>query len=401
MVDSRARGLPSLRESRETRNRAVVQGRVRMRDSQPQFWLWTMVLILAFGVVYWWYAENELEKQKSAVMARQRAFSEELTPRLEPLRDKLEEWVVELASGRWPGDAFHDDASVKALSKSKGLYLRLTLSDATDPESIRKAADRSLHDGFTSCLFTRKARLPNEGTKRCENPSDCPEGQLCNEFDVCAPPSQPYNVRLMYRAMRILSSKWTDELHQTTNDYEVRVFDRDLDKVSKTDVPMALELTSKARYFTALLDEMPEGGLPELPGVGDEGGTEDDVEETVEMRLQAEPHAVRLGIWDLETGQQLVRMRTIADARFIPLGKSASSSLRTQRAQQRQVNNCSIAQTLRRKLSPPSPPEPLEAPAENGEEPPTPEPSSGAAAIATSAAAPVGSQVPSPQSSAP
>lgn len=316
-----------------------------MRDSMPQFWLWTMVGMLAFGVIYWWYAANELEKQKSAVMARQRAFAVKLGPQLYPVRDKVEGWTTELA-GAWPGDFVHPALSVDKLSTSRGAYLRLRLEDAQDVERIRRVADRSLHDGFTSCLFVREARTANEGVA-CVNSADCSSGEICNEFDRCAAPTQPFNLRLMYRALRVLSSTWTDELHQATSDYRVKVFDRDLDAVAKTDVPVALELTARAQYFTVLLDETPATGLPEVPGVNVKNG----LEETEMEQLQALVHFVRLGVWDLEKGELLLRLRVEAGATFLPVGPMASAPLASQRARQRQVNNCSIAQSLRERVS--------------------------------------------------
>jgi hypothetical protein len=312
-----------------------------MRDAMPQFWLWTMIGFLAFGVIYWWYAANELEKQKSAVMARQRAFAVKLGPQLYPVRDKVEAWTTELA-GDFSGNVIHPKLSLEQLSTSRGAYLRLKLSDAKDVDRLRLSADKSLHDGFTSCLFVREARKANDGAA-CANSGECASGEICNEYDRCAAPTQPYNMRLMYRALRVLSSTWTDELHQATSDYKVRIFDRDLDAVAKTDVPVALELTARAKYFTVLLDEMPESGLPEVAGVNTKGG----LEESEMEQLQTLPHPVRLGVWDLESGELLVRLRTDAGATFLPIGSMASAPLSSQRARQRQVNNCSIAESLR------------------------------------------------------
>jgi hypothetical protein len=305
----------------------------------PQFWLWTMIGFVAFGVIYWRYAANELQRQKSAVMARQRAFSATLGPRLLPLQERIEAWTSELAAD-WRDNQLSPRLSLERLSRSKGVYLRLLRADAEDPERLRRAADRSLHDGFSSCLFVREARTLQTEVARCTNSRDCSTGEICNEFEQCAAPTQPFNLRLMYRAVRVLSPAWTDELHQATSDYKVRVFDRDLDAVTAVDVPIALELSSQAQYFTALLDEMPASGLPEIP----EGN---DLEENEMERLQAVTHPVRLGVWDLESGEQLVRLRTDAGATFIPMGAAAAAPLASQRARQRQVNNCSIAEALR------------------------------------------------------
>src|SRR5690606_37313113 len=91
--DQRQRGLPSLQVSKEQRRRAIVLGKVRLRDAAPNFWLWTMVLFVAFGVIYWHIAERQLQSHKSEVMARQRALVQELEPRFGPVRDRIEAWV--------------------------------------------------------------------------------------------------------------------------------------------------------------------------------------------------------------------------------------------------------------------------------------------------------------------
>ncbi len=328
-------------ESREQRRRALVFGKVRFREAAPQFWLWTAVAFLAFGVIYWFYSERELARQKSSVMAKQRAIAQELTPRLVPLKDRLEKWVVDLA-GDWSGAEVADDLDLQRLSKSKGVYLRLMLEDAKSPQRIANAVKTSLHDGFTSCLFVREEKMDPASGQKCFSPSQCPDGELCNEWGLCSPPTQPYNMRLMYSALRILSSDWTDELHEATSDYQVRVFERDLEKVARTDVKIAIELVSTARYFTLLLDEMPQGGLPALPEGQDAGGVG-----RAELRVQGVEHPVRLGVWDLSSGQQLFRGKFRAGAQFVPMGRMKALSQRSLDAQQRQVNNCGIASDFR------------------------------------------------------
>ncbi len=338
---NRTIGLPSLAESRMIRKRALVLGRVRFREAAPQFWLWTAVLFLAFGVVYWHYSERELARQKNDVMAKQRAIARELAPRLEPLRAQVEGWVQELA-GDWNDVVVDETLDVEKLSKSDGIYLRLMLPDAKSAERIEEAARTSLHDGFTSCLFVRQEkRDATQGTK-CFSPSQCADGELCNEWGVCSAPSQPFNLRLMYNAMRILSPAWTDELHEATSDYQVRVFERDLEKVTKTDVFIGLEMVTRARYFTVLLDEVPEQGVTPVPGGEDAG-----VLGRPELRIQGQDHRVRVGIWDLTKREVVLRAAFDAGADFVPMGRMKAASQRSLDAQQRQVNNCGIAADLR------------------------------------------------------
>src|SRR5690606_38549138 len=122
---------------------------------------------------------------------------------------------------------------------------------------IRRGMQVSLHDGFTSCLFQRQEVYKATDTNQCHNIAQCDPGQICNDWNLCSPPTQPFNLRMMYRALRVLSPEWSDDLHQATDDYQVRVFSRDLDKAFRDDVPIAIDMTTRAKFFTAVLDENP------------------------------------------------------------------------------------------------------------------------------------------------
>jgi hypothetical protein len=343
--DPRVRGLPSLEEARAERRRAIVLGRVRVRAMPPQFWLIAGTAIAAFGVLYWRLAEGQLESQKSAVMAKQRAIVQTLGAKILPFRDRIEGWVQELA-GPWPSDFVTPGTSLETVTKSPGVYLRLRVANAQGPAAIRKAARQSLHDGFTSCFFVRtNAADPTKGPA-CRSPADCTPGLLCNEWNVCAPPPVPYNMRLAYRTLRVLSTEWTDELHQTTNDLTVSAYDRDLDAVTKNDVPVAIDLLARAKYFTLVLDEDPPGGLmPQAPDAG--------ISESDEERVQREAHPARVGIWDLQSNAPLLRLRANAAGRFVPVGDAVVKSRETIHAQQRQTNSCALALAVKEALKSP------------------------------------------------
>jgi hypothetical protein len=150
-------------------------------------------------------------------------------------------------------------------------------------------------------------------------------------------------MRLAYQAWRVLSSDWTDELHEATNDLKVRAFERELARVSKNDVPIAVRMMKKAELFTLVVDEPPEGELPEPLGPF----------ETIEQRIQRVAHPARVGVWELDTGKQLVRLRARADGEFVPVGSQhvahvpdearSEDERRSVAAQQRQANSCALA----------------------------------------------------------
>jgi hypothetical protein len=334
-------GLPSLNEARAERRRAIALGRVRMASIPPQFWLWTAVALAAFSVIYWRIAQGQVETRRSQVMAKQRAIAQVLSPKMLPFREQVEGWVRELA-GAFPGDFVDPNASLEQISKSPGVYFRLRLANTGSVKAIRAAARASLHDGFTSCLFVHVgAPDPTKGVP-CRVTADCSSGLLCNEWNACSEPPRPYNMRLAYRALRVLSSDWTDEVHEADSELGLNAYDRDLDSVAKRDVPIAIELLSRSRYFTLVLDEDPDGGVPaEAPDAG----------ETTDERVQREPHGARIGIWDLHTKNPLLRLKAEAAGNFVPVGDRVIQSPETLAAEQRQTNSCALALSARDALS--------------------------------------------------
>jgi hypothetical protein len=343
-TEERERGLPSINESRRRRRRAIVLGRVQVREAAPQFWLWVFAVIAAFGVIYWRYAEGQLLNQKAAVMAKQRAIASVLGPKIHPFTERVEGWTRELA-GQWGGDQVASGVDLERFSRAGGSYLRLLIEDAQTSDAITKAAAKSVRDGFTACLFSQdQATSPTLG-EPCKAISDCLTGKLCSEYSVCTPPGEPFNLRLGYRALRILTPKWSDELHAARNDLEVRTFELDLDKAAQHDVPLAIELLTRSKYFTVLLDEPPskdaEGASADAPSAD---------ESPAEYR-QRVAHPVRIGIWDLQTDQPVLKLRTEAVGSVIAVGDKQVVEPRIAAAQQRQVNNCALALTVKEKLS--------------------------------------------------
>lgn len=332
----RERGLPSLNQARVERQRAFVLGKVRMPGVPLHFWLWSAIGLSVFGVVYWRIAQGELESARSRVMADQRAIAVSLGPKLFPVRDRVEAWAQALA-GAYAGDRIADALELERIQAAGSIYLRMRQRHATDSKSLRRAAAESLRDGFTSCLFvTRSKRAAFEG-RRCRTTTECHPGQLCNEWNVCAEPEQPFNLRLVYRTLRVLSDDWTDEVRGASSELALAAYQRDLESVARRDVPVTLDLLARARYFTLVLDEDPKDGLPAAL-------TES---ETDQERIQRVPHFARVGIWDLKQGDLVLRLRREVKGEFLTLGRRRILDPENRAAQQRQVNGCQLALQVR------------------------------------------------------
>ncbi len=333
------RGLPALNESRVARKRSIVLGRARVREVATRFWLLTFAGLAVFAVVYYRHSQQELAEQRSQLAARQRAVVVAAGQGGFELRDKLEAWVLELAQGEVEASV-SPLASLDEISRGPGIYLRARQQDVRDVESLRRAATRSLHDGFTSCLFVGKT--PDAAGTPCKAKSQCGPGELCDDWGVCSVPGQPYNLRLLYAALAVQGRDWHERLAATTDELQVRAMELELEGTAKHEVPAAVELVRRSRFFTAVLDEEALGTQPE-PGV-DAG-----VEETPEQRLQTTDHFVRVGIWDIARSELLVRLRLEVAGRFVSMGRDVDD-VAAARSRQRQANNCAAAVEVREAL---------------------------------------------------
>jgi hypothetical protein len=336
----RERGLAALNEARQTRRRAIVFGRVRVREVATGFWLMTIAGLLIFSFAYYRYTLAQLEVRKSEVMARQRALAAVVGTGGVALRGRVEGWVNALASGSLP-NGVSPGVSLEAIANGPALYVRLPIEEAVSPEAVRKAAARSLRDGFTSCLFVGAARDPSKGVA-CTSTSQCGPGEVCSDFNVCAAPAHPYNLRLLNEGLRVLDPEWSRTLAAATDDLEVRAIELDLEAVAKHEAVAAVELVRKSRYFTAVLDEAPAAGV--VAAVSSPG-------ESAEEQRQATDHRVRVGIWDINTGAALAVLELEAAGRFVRLGTNAAPDSKILASQQRQANGCAAATEVRQALA--------------------------------------------------
>jgi hypothetical protein len=347
---SEERGLPSLAETRRRRGRTSWL--------PPKFWAWSAV-ILGASLVFWWKSEEgKIQGMRSELLARQRAAVAELGPRWFPLRDKIEGWTRECA-------AFADDEVVDAAAlrgwdfrTQPGIYLRLAEPDTETTERIRAAARRSLHDGFTACLVTVPNPNPLSGPA-CTSTKDCPPRQHCNQFDHCAPYAQPYNLRLAYKVMWLLTDEWVDEVNSITKELTMRGAVASFDAWNQYDITVAADLLTRAQYFMVVVDEPVEGQVTASGGQAPEqdtawrlaekkgevfrGGAADEVGRN--ESIPSVPHKARICGWRLEDGRQMLALRRDAAGRFV--GGAAGVDVRVLEARQRQANSCALALEVR------------------------------------------------------
>jgi len=324
------RGLPAVHSAREARERG--------RYPAPKFWAWTGIILAVTSIVYWKWSQGKVESERSSLLARQRAVFAELGPRWFPLRDRIEHWTLDLAKTAEPEIVDQEALKSWDFRDKAGVYLRLDVEQANDPEAIRKAANNSLRDGFTACL----GRADNQSQivgKECMRTRDCAIGEICNELDRCAKPAQPYNLRVAYRSLRVLSEDWVREAQAADGELKLRGFSEFFEDAVKDDIPIAVDLLTRAQYFLLVLDE----SVPNLKVPPGSSPSE---------ALRGVPHPSRVGLWRLSDGKQILRIRRAPEAELKEA--NSPSEERVMAAQRRQAQSCALAMAVRQAMGDPA-----------------------------------------------
>jgi hypothetical protein len=330
----RKRGLPSIQQAREARSAG------KSRWPSVKFWGYSALILAISAILHWKWSQSEVDSSRQALLAKQRAVAVELGPRWFPLRDKIERWTADLAAA--PPDGSQETIDRDALKgwdfrDKPGIYLRLRVVDAKAAEAIRTGAINSLRDGFTACLM----RVGNPSTTAgadCKRSRDCPAGEFCNEVDHCSKAAQPFNLRVAYRTMRVLSDEWVRDVQDTSSDLRLRALVGGFDDTVRDDVPLAVDLLQRAQYFLLVLDE-------DAPGMAMPAA---DAGVSVAEAVQAVPHFARVAVWRLSDGKALLRVRREAGGQL--LGATPSVDAEVLDARQRQANSCALALEIRQAM---------------------------------------------------
>jgi len=304
-------------------------------------WLWIFTILVAWAIFYWRKTQGEIESQKAGLLARQRGVVHELAPKVDPVLKRVEDWTV-AAAGPYADDMVDPVLKTWDFAGLPGIYLRVRVSDAADATRMRRAANDSLRDGFTACLFHEPNPDPASGPP-CRATRDCAAGTFCNEVDHCTAPAQPYNMRAAYRGARVLSEEWTVYLRTASDDMRMRLAEREFDGMVKDDIPLVIDLLTRAQFYLLVLDEPP----------AEAGPSGRRAKPTLE-EIQGVAHMARVFLFGLKgpvENKPLLRLRRMVDARLIPAGEVATTDPRVLEAQQRQANSCQLALAVREALS--------------------------------------------------
>jgi hypothetical protein len=325
------RGLVAIEEARANRRAG------RLPAIPTRFWLWVLTVLVAWAIFYWKKTQGEIESEKAALFAKQRGVVAELGARFDPLRQRIEDWTVQAAAA-YPGDFVAPELKRWDFATQPGIYLRLRARDGASAETIRKTAMSSLRDGFTACLFREPNADPTSGPP-CKASHDCAPGTFCNEVDHCMPPAQPYNMRTAYHGTRILGEDWTVRLRSASDDMTLRLLTREFDSAVKDDIPLVIDILTRAQFFLLVLDEDPEEALPS--------------DKSAQEAILGMPHPARVFLFGLKQGvdKPLLRVRRDVAGKFMATGENAPNDPDILASQQRQVNSCQLALSVREALS--------------------------------------------------
>jgi hypothetical protein len=321
------RGLPSIQKARDDR----AEGKTRW--PAPKYWGYAALILAITAILQWKWSDAEIERTKQKLLADQRGVAVELGPRWNPLREKIEKWTTELAANAGPEVIDREALGKWDFRGKSGIYLRLRVEEAKTPEDIRKGARDSLRDGFTACLM----RVPNPSAtagKECKRTRDCPAREFCNEQDHCSRPAQPFNLRVAYRTMHVLSPEWTRDVQAVDSDLRMRLYKTSFEDAVKDDIPLAVELLTAAQYYMVVLDETPAGTQPPAADAG-----------TMAEAVQAVPHAARVAVFRLSDDKLMLRVRREAGGELIGVAPQADPEVLAARA--RQANGCALALSVR------------------------------------------------------
>ena len=126
------------------------------------------------------------------------------------------------------------------------------------------------------------------------------------------------------------------EVRESPDTVRLRIFEDQYDKAEKNEIPKAIDIVTRAQFFLLVLDEDADAARQYAE---DGGGI------TTEA-LQQVPHAARVHVLNLKTGEEMLRVRREADGqvRMVSDGQLRDPEIRA--ALRRQVNNCALAQNV-------------------------------------------------------
>ena len=307
--EDRTVGLRAIGEGRADRQRG------KFTRATPGLTLAAVAGIAITLITYNYFSQRSLDANKTALLAKQRAAVATVGASWNPLRDKLEKITIESAANFSDDDFIAEGAAKFDFRSMPGIYLRLRVADAHNVEKIREQAQESSRDAFCGCLL----KEPNEAAAK-------------GYADAGGAPSQPWNMWEAYSSTRVLSDAWAADVRDSTDDLRLRVFQQQYDKATTDEIPMAIDIIKRSRFFMLVLDE----DVHEAKAKADGGAISEEI-------LQTVPHDTRIRIVNTQTWDDIARLKRTGVGELIAVGEHAPEDPETHDAMTRQMQNCSLA----------------------------------------------------------
>ncbi len=258
----------------------------------------------------------EAAAHRTELLSRRDALGGQLPDEALSVPRRVSSFAVELA-GRTDVPDFAAPSASAVLARP-GVYLRVLAPHARSEDEVRRAAPLSSKDAFASCLL------------RASRPSDEHAGSPCEPGTACAGDAtgRLTNLRVLFEAAHPFEAAWAEDAERADR-LRLTVLGAELDRVAR-DLPRTTRLAQEAGYAMVVVDEVPPGFVMPWFETGLEAVTK-------------VPHAARIGVLDLASGDVVLEARVRADD--APVGESGS------RAVLRQVQGCGLGLRVAEKLA--------------------------------------------------
>ncbi len=183
-------------------------------------WKWIGGLGLFVALSAGIYNVREREEEAALRTAIMRAHKRDLGPvvaRFEGLVSKINAWTVAAANAKSVDDYVDPRLNLNALHKGKGLYMRLTATDARTTDGIVTGLDAATPDAIARCLGLA-----------------------------------PASVGELYARGSFLTSTWIEQADDAEGVMKLRVIADEIKQRSKRDLPFVATATSSDWFMLAL-----------------------------------------------------------------------------------------------------------------------------------------------------
>ncbi len=236
-------------------------------------------LVSLVALFYYYSYRKDLTGERARILKERRRLADDISNDYGTMRAKVEPWAIELATKPFGVENVDVEAKNLTWRERPSIYLHVRAEDAKTPELVHAAAKLSSLDGISSCLLRVKGSYGPWGW-----------GEIVARAEM-------------------LGSDFTTDVRDTDNDLRLRNLAYALDQYRQNDFPFARDGLRMAEYVIVAIDEDP----GQVPGSSLAFGAD----ASIAQKIASVAHPVRLAIYRLTDGKELLRVRRTADAQVL------------------------------------------------------------------------------------